>query len=759
MQPSPAALFKYRVFRTIFGSFLGFLLVALVTLSGFQFVSYRELLLRETQDSGSVMLSQAELYMARLHEQILNAGQQLVGHRAVASAMLSRKVDRMVEYDAYLATRSLLAINPLVEYVGIHNSRTGRYLMIGGERRSDPVTESAIEGLSQSIAPPVIRQTMTAAGGSPESYLTFVFLYNSPRSIRPPGAVAITIRERDVQDLFLEIVDPVHDHIALYDEEFMLLTSYSPSWSNLPERQLAEYVGDETPPPNMRVVDVGGERSLVTIQRGAQTQWSIVWARSMRGITEPLKPANRLAMIMVASLMIIGVALSLWLARRLHAPIRALYGSSLDLSPEHLETGDLIDEYRAILSEIRSAHLTTRDLEGRLTSTLEESRNLYVRFLMEAGPEAFANRDSVMRSAGVSGETSMCQVCIVRMHSPMPTNARHEVQQCILDAAHDERCVVFWLEGSDIAVLLNSQEDDSHGSTEDRLSEIRLSVANRFASRVTLAAGAPRWSLTEIHESFEEARRTLEETFFQGIDHVIRYDPRAFKPRDVVAYPDDVTRQIWSGIAGGDASVMADGIDAFTNRIAVASYSQVLALSATLLKDIADNATASGISTTQDLFAANLAALRNCESFAAVVRLIARYCDTVTGVVELERSRKSLHIAERLERHIDENFHDPNISNESLGEVVSLSATYVGRLYKRLRHRSLADYLKERRLEAARSLLVSSAARIGEVAHAVGFPNESYFATVFRKRYGVTPNQFRINRRADPSKPTADTDE
>jgi transcriptional regulator GlxA family with amidase domain len=46
-------------------------------------------------------------------------------------------------------------------------------------------------------------------------------------------------------------------------------------------------------------------------------------------------------------------------------------------------------------------------------------------------------------------------------------------------------------------------------------------------------------------------------------------------------------------------------------------------------------------------------------------------------------------------------------------------------------------------MEKARELLTHTTLRIGEIAAAVGFADEGYFARRFRQSYRVAPSQFR----------------
>jgi AraC-like DNA-binding protein len=52
-------------------------------------------------------------------------------------------------------------------------------------------------------------------------------------------------------------------------------------------------------------------------------------------------------------------------------------------------------------------------------------------------------------------------------------------------------------------------------------------------------------------------------------------------------------------------------------------------------------------------------------------------------------------------------------------------------------------YLHDQRLEVARQLLVTQPLRIEEIARQVGFANRGYFAAVFRKKFSLTPQQYR----------------
>jgi two-component system response regulator YesN len=53
------------------------------------------------------------------------------------------------------------------------------------------------------------------------------------------------------------------------------------------------------------------------------------------------------------------------------------------------------------------------------------------------------------------------------------------------------------------------------------------------------------------------------------------------------------------------------------------------------------------------------------------------------------------------------------------------------------------DYILNERLEKSKVLLLSSSLKNYEIAEIVGISDPNYFSTLFRKRFGISPNQYK----------------
>jgi AraC-like DNA-binding protein len=82
--------------------------------------------------------------------------------------------------------------------------------------------------------------------------------------------------------------------------------------------------------------------------------------------------------------------------------------------------------------------------------------------------------------------------------------------------------------------------------------------------------------------------------------------------------------------------------------------------------------------------------------------------------------------------------------------AADLSPNYLAHLIKKETGKSLTDLVTERRMERAQELLAHTTLRIGEVASAVGFEDEAYFARRFRQRFRLAPRDYRSKASGTP---------
>ena len=95
--------------------------------------------------------------------------------------------------------------------------------------------------------------------------------------------------------------------------------------------------------------------------------------------------------------------------------------------------------------------------------------------------------------------------------------------------------------------------------------------------------------------------------------------------------------------------------------------------------------------------------------------------------------------------YVREHFSE-NIDIASAAAAVEYSPSHFMRFFKQETGHSFIEYLNDYRISYAGYLLKESNDAIGEIASRCGFDNFSYFIRLFRRKYGVTPKEYRKTR-------------
>ena len=92
--------------------------------------------------------------------------------------------------------------------------------------------------------------------------------------------------------------------------------------------------------------------------------------------------------------------------------------------------------------------------------------------------------------------------------------------------------------------------------------------------------------------------------------------------------------------------------------------------------------------------------------------------------------------------YINENYMN-NITIDELAETVNLSKHYFMRFFKRYMGMTCIEYINDYRLNIASNLLLTTRVQITEVAASIGITNLSYFNRIFKKKFHMTPKEYR----------------
>lgn len=112
-----------------------------------------------------------------------------------------------------------------------------------------------------------------------------------------------------------------------------------------------------------------------------------------------------------------------------------------------------------------------------------------------------------------------------------------------------------------------------------------------------------------------------------------------------------------------------------------------------------------------------------------------------------QKKDKNQIFVEEVKKYVEENYPDPNLSSQTVGDYMGLSGKYVMKKFQDYTGTSLNDYIYLKRMNKAAELLTSSNESISKIAEQIGIVNENYFYKLFKKAYGCTPREYSNNKR------------
>lgn len=134
---------------------------------------------------------------------------------------------------------------------------------------------------------------------------------------------------------------------------------------------------------------------------------------------------------------------------------------------------------------------------------------------------------------------------------------------------------------------------------------------------------------------------------------------------------------------------------------------------------------------------------------AAALKAYAETLEALAAYIRLEGmiSTTEQTDLQKLERYLDEHYME-KLSLESISAQLNIGRTKLCRLAKELSGGgTLFHMIAQRRISAAKALLLQSDMPVSAVAEAVGISDYNYFSRVFRTVTGTTPRNFRKERR------------
>ncbi|GIP27810.1 hypothetical protein J23TS9_29400 [Paenibacillus sp. J23TS9] len=137
--------------------------------------------------------------------------------------------------------------------------------------------------------------------------------------------------------------------------------------------------------------------------------------------------------------------------------------------------------------------------------------------------------------------------------------------------------------------------------------------------------------------------------------------------------------------------------------------------------------------------------LQNSEAFASISKLRSWSLGCLhklrDGTSNEVKDMRSLYV-KKIQAYIEAYLH-LDVSLRALADHVNLHPTHLSKLYKIETGEGVSDYVFRLRMETACDMLKKTEKRVYEISSEIGYLDPAYFIKVFKRQFGVTPQEYR----------------
>lgn len=298
-----------------------------------------------------------------------------------------------------------------------------------------------------------------------------------------------------------------------------------------------------------------------------------------------------------------------------------------------------------------------------------------------------------------------------------------------------------------LSIRRHEGSEDLATRTLQLLEEIRFSVERFLKLTVTIGAGRAAARLNDAVTSYEEALKALDYRVILGGNKVIwiedvesrEYVPLAvdeLKEKELVRCLKVGSDQELERLLEDMFGVLAD------NKVSYQDFQVYLLEMLTAVIKVAKDSHAD----LDKLFGEGPGFLGTFAKFAHADEAKAWFLDICMKLkhsIASDRQSSYNKLVEEAKEYILANYGDHDLSIAKVCRHLHISAGYFSNIFKKETKTTFVSYLLGVRMEAAQRLLAATDLKAFEIAERVGFSDPNYFSFCFRKKFGISPKEYR----------------
>lgn len=608
-----------------------------------------------------------------------------------------------------------------------------------------------IEYTSENMKWILTRPTSTDYSDVQKDILTLVIAYPfSYQGQKAEGYIAINVKH-DAFYAILQGEESVGDIILLGNNGHVVSHSSKQNlYTSIDTEDYVQTILTSEAQQGNFIQDVHGIKSMISYVELGERPWKIV---NITPIEEFYKQSETISTVILgisSAVLLLGIIYSGFFTKKIYKPLRLILEHTGIVAAEKAR-GTVQNEYQMINQFIDHLSIKVDQLEATLQYNLPLIKYNLVNSLFYnhiVSNEALSDQLKIL---GYKLEHPYFYCVVIQLQEEQVYHVSEENKQFIkfnivsyIETLSNSNvfCMAVPLSDSQTGVIINTSYDDDFAIIDQMMSVISY-ISMNFKVKSVFGISRKISDLMQIHLSYKEVLHVLGYQYFMPESQVFRIDGKGQKNIVSDEIPEWIFEKFLEGLNLQDIDQVEEVLATFKEecrkRVHQTEYchQQVLRLlnvfsqylrSINHAKEILGSDINEQINKVKDI-----------DQFKEYLLSMSKRTFQYLKEKYANQTAESISWAMKyISDHLNE-----DISLQSISDMVSLTPYYFSKIFKSETGVNFIDFLTDERMKKARELLITTDISVEQISEQVGLSSSSYFIRQFKRKYGLTPGQYR----------------
>lgn len=501
-----------------------------------------------------------------------------------------------------------------------------------------------------------------------------------------------------------------------------------------------------------------GEKYFISSASSDYNNWLYVIAVPYSTMMKQVNFVYRLAIILVLLLVVIGLLLAFYQARKKSSPVIGLLG----LLSEDSETKYYGDKevYQYLKGNIEEIKLSNSVLAERISEQQPLLKHDLISRVFEGDIQNNEEIQLLQEYSGIELGSRLYQILIIRIKGyemVYKENRRElEIKRALVEdevySLFGSTSLVHYSKDLELTVLVGLPDYiEGEIPVQNYMAVLSRDYVSKLSEdygiKVLISYSRPIESLTQVPDARYNAKRAMRYNLFYDEADVVSINDVP-DSRSGYSYSSEQEIRLMNLIKSGDREQVVGLLEEVFLHNAKSEY-MVPVMLRQLLSDIYGTLVKVSEEThfesdqlSEDIV--NLAyALSEEDNYLLLFDRIKEAYAKLADNISNHKAKKISDLCQAITVYIGEHYADPNMSLTEIAEHFDLAEVYLSKFYKEQTGKKLFSEVEALRMTKAASLLMVDHMTVEHIASVSGFNSASVFRRAFKRYYGVSPSQYK----------------